>query len=252
MITIKNAAAQDGIRRSAELLTRVFARIGEIIEPGMSTRDIDREVETLIKSAGGYPAFLGYKGFPASLCASVNDGVIHGIPNTVLLAEGDIVGCDVGVELNGCYSDSAKTYTVGRVSSDIHALLRATRESLDAAVAVCVPGGRIKDIGKAVTQSIAPHGYGIVTGYCGHGVGFSIHEDPQIPNHYPSRGRNPRLRSGMVLAVEPMINAGDPAVKVLEDEWSVVTMDGSLSAHFEHSVLITPSGPEILTSWGES
>lgn len=252
MITIKNSTAQDGIRRSADLLTRVFARIGEIIGPGISTKEIDREVEKTIKSAGGSPAFLGYKGFPASLCASVNDGVIHGIPNGIPLAEGDVVGCDVGVELNGYFSDSAKTYTIGQVSPAGLALLKAARESLDAAVAACTPGSRVKDIGKAVTASIAPHGYGIVTGYCGHGVGFSIHEDPQVPNHYPYRGRNPRLRSGMVLAVEPMINAGDAAVKVLDDEWSVVTADGGISAHFEHSVLITPSGPEILTSWGDS
>ena len=251
MIAIKNSVQQDGIRRSAELLTAVFARIEEIIASGITTMDIDRMVEETIKFGGGVPAFLGYRGFPASVCASVNDCVIHGIPDHKPLNQGDVVGCDIGVILKGYYSDACKTFAVEEVSPETRELLEATRRSLDAAIAVCHPGNRIKDIGKAVGKTIKPYGYGIVYSYCGHGVGLSLHEDPQIPNYYPSKGNNPRLKSGMVLAIEPMVNAGVPEVEVLEDGWTVVTADGKISVHFEHSVLITPSGPEVLTSWGE-
>ena len=249
MISLKNALQQDGIRRSASLLNAVFARIGTLIEPGVSTAEIDRVVEETIKSGGGVPAFLGYGGFPASVCASVNDQVIHGIPNERPLQDGDIVGCDIGVILDGYYSDACRSFAVGSVGESTRSLLDVTRESLEAAVAACVPGGRVKDIGRAVTETVAPHGFGVVYSYCGHGVGLALHEDPQVPNYYPSRGSNPRLKPGMVLAVEPMINAGAPDVDVLDDGWTVVTSDGSLSAHFEHTVLITENGPEVLTAW---
>ena len=250
MITIKNSIQQDGIRRSALLLSAVFSRIDTLIEPGISTIEIDRIVEETIKSGGGIPAFLGYGGFPASVCTSVNDQVIHGIPNERPLTEGDVVGCDIGIILDGYYSDCCKTFGVGEIASDTQKLLDVSKKSLDAAVKACRPGGRVKDIGKAVTETIKPYGYGIVYSYCGHGVGISLHEDPQIPNYYPSKGLNPRLRPGMVLAVEPMINAGTADVQVLDDGWTVITADGSLSAHFEHSVLITDNGAEVLTSWG--
>jgi len=249
MISLKNALQQDGIRRSASLLNAVFARIGTLIEPGVSTAEIDRVVEETIKSGGGVPAFLGYGGFPASVCASVNDQVIHGIPNERPLQDGDIVGCDIGVILDGYYSDACRSFAVGSVGESTRSLLDVTRESLEAAVAACVPGGRVKDIGRAVTETVEPHGFGVVYSYCGHGVGLALHEDPQVPNYYPSRGSNPRLKPGMVLAVEPMINAGAPDVDVLDDGWTVVTSDGSLSAHFEHTVLITENGPEVLTAW---
>jgi len=249
MISLKNALQQDGIRRSASLLNAVFARIGTLIEPGVSTAEIDRVVAETIKSGGGVPAFLGYGGFPASVCASVNDQVIHGIPNERPLQDGDIVGCDIGVILDGYYSDACRSFAVGSVGESTRSLLDVTRESLEAAVAACVPGGRVKDIGRAVTETVAPHGFGVVYSYCGHGVGLALHEDPQVPNYYPSRGSNPRLKPGMVLAVEPMINAGAPDVDVLDDGWTVVTSDGSLSAHFEHTVLITENGPEVLTAW---
>jgi len=240
---------QDAIRSSADLLTTVFSRLDEIIEPGVSTRDIDRVVEKTIKSGGGIPAFLGYGGFPASVCTSVNDQVIHGIPNGAPLNEGDIVGCDIGVILDGYVSDACKTYAVGEISLTTGKLLDVTRQALEAAISVCGPGVRVKDIGKAVMKSVEPYGYGIVRSFCGHGIGLSLHEDPQIPNYYPSKGVNPRLRSGMVLAIEPMVNAGTSEVKVLEDGWTVITSDGSLSAHFEHSILITDNGVEILSSW---
>ena len=251
MISIKNQIQQDGIRRSADLLKKVFERIGTLVGPGVSTADIDRVVEETIRKGGGVPAFLGYGGFPASVCASVNDQVIHGIPDDRALREGDIVGCDIGVILDGYYSDSCKTFPIGEVADDTKTLLEVTRSSLDAAIAVCGPGARIRDIGKAVSETVAPHGYGIVYSYCGHGVGLSLHEDPQIPNYYPSRGSNQRMKSGMVLAIEPMINAGTADVEVLDDEWTVVTADGALSAHFEHTVLITDDGAEALTDWGE-
>ncbi len=251
MISIKNSIQQDGIRRSAELLGKTFERIGTIVDSGVSTAEIDRVVEETIRAGGGVPAFLGYGGFPASVCTSVNDQVIHGIPDDRKLKEGDIIGCDIGVILDGYYSDSCKTYAVGDVAESTKDLLKFTRASLDAAIAVCRPGARIRDIGKAVTATVAPKGYGIVYSYCGHGVGLSLHEDPQIPNYYPSRGSNQRMKSGMVLAIEPMINAGGPDVEVLDDDWTVVTADGSLSAHFEHTVLITDNGAEALTNWGE-
>jgi len=241
---------QDGIRRSADLLSAVFSRVSTMIRPGVTSAEIDRVVEETIKAGGGIPAFLGYGGFPASVCTSVNDQVIHGIPNDNPLKEGDIIGCDIGVILNGYFSDSAKTFAVGEIAPETRRLLDATEKSLRAAIEVCRPGNRVKDIGKAVTDTIKPYGFGVVYSYCGHGVGLSLHEDPQIPNYYPSRGLNPRLKSGMVIAVEPMINGGTADVEVLEDDWTVITSDGALSAHFEHTILITDSSAEVLTSWG--
>jgi len=251
MITIKNKLQQNGIRRSADLLVKTFARIGKQISSGISTLDIDKLGADTIKGGGGIPAFLGYGGFPSSVCTSVNQQVIHGIPNNKPLSDGDIVGCDIGVMLDGFYSDACVTYGVGVLNESTRKLLEVTKKSLTAAIATCRPGSRIKDIGKAINEFVEPHGYGIVYSYCGHGVGISLHEEPQIPNYYPSRGLNPRLRQGMVLAIEPMINAGNPDVEVLEDGWTVVTVDGSLSAHFEHSILITEASAEVLTSQGD-
>ncbi|VDB00525.1 Methionine aminopeptidase [Olavius algarvensis spirochete endosymbiont] len=251
MITIKNKMQQDGIRYSANLLMETFVRIEEQISSGITTLDIDRIAADTIKGGGGMPAFLGYGGFPSSVCTSVNHQVIHGIPNSEPLSDGDIVGCDIGVVLDGFYSDACITFGVGVLSESTRKLLEVTKQSLGTAIKACKPGGRVKDIGRAINEFVEPHGYGIVYSYCGHGVGISLHEEPQIPNYYPSRGSNPRLRQGMVLAVEPMITAGAPDVEILEDGWTVVTVDGSLSAHFEHSILITETGAEILTSRGD-
>ncbi|MCG8452449.1 MAG: type I methionyl aminopeptidase [Spirochaetales bacterium] len=249
MINIKNREQQDGIRRSSDILSQVFEKIDTMITPGVSTMDVDRVVEETIRKAGGVPAFLNYDGFPASVCASVNEQVIHGIPNEKPLKEGDIVGCDIGVLLDGYYSDACKTFGVGPISPAAQKLMDVTKKSLDAAIAVCVPGNRIKDIGKAVTKVVEPHDYGIVYSFCGHGVGINLHEDPQIPNYYPSRGLNPRLKPGMVIAIEPMVNEGTADVDMLDDGWTVVTGDGLLSAHFEHTILIGDKGPQVLTSW---
>lgn len=252
MIVIKNAVQLDGIRRSADLLSDVFTRISRIIAPGVTTLDIDRLVKETVLAADGTPAFLGYNDFPASACTSVNNQVIHGIPNAIPLDEGDIVGCDIGVMLNGFYSDACKTFNVGQISDKAQILLETTQQALEAAIDSCRPGNRVKDIGKAITHMVEPKGFGIVYSYCGHGVGLELHEDPQIPNYYPYRGINPRLKPGMVLAIEPMINIGTADVDVLDDGWTVVTADNSLSAHFEHTVLVTSREPEILTHWGEN
>ncbi len=249
MITLKNPIQIEGIRTSCKLLAELFLRIDEIITPGISTWDVDRFAAEFIKKNGGRAAFLGYAGFPGSICASVNDTVIHGIPSKKeILSDGDIFGCDIGIELNGFYSDRAYTYKVGSVSEEASLLLKRTEESLYRAIEAARAGGRIKDIGKAVTEYLKPYGYGIVHSFCGHGVGLDVHEDPQIPNNYPSRGMNFRLKQGMVLAIEPMINLGTAEVEVLDDDWTVKTEDNSLSAHFEHTIALTEKGTEILTS----
>ncbi|OQY33065.1 MAG: type I methionyl aminopeptidase [Spirochaetaceae bacterium 4572_59] len=249
MIIIKNEKQIEGIRTSCKLLAELFTKLEEFIEPGMSTWDIDLYAAEIIRKMGGNAAFLGYGGFPGSICSSVNDTVIHGIPSkTEILKDGDIIGCDIGIELNGYYSDSAHTYAVGSISNEAAQLLKKTEESLYAGINAAVRGGRIKDIGRAITEYLKPYAYGIVDSFCGHGVGLDVHEDPQIPNYYPSRGMNHRLKKGMVLAIEPMINLGTHEVEVLDDEWTVKTEDRALSAHFEHTILITDDKPEILTA----
>jgi methionyl aminopeptidase len=209
---------------------------------------LDDFAKDYIQSHGGRPAFLGYEGYPATLCLSVNQVVIHGIPDKRRLLEGDIVGLDCGIDLNGYFSDAAVTWGVGAVSSEAERLMRVTRESLDDAIEAVNPGARIHDISRAVFRQATGAGFGVVRQYCGHGVGLEMHEDPQIPN-YVSPGPNPRILPGMVLAIEPMINAGTGDVRVLDDDWTVVTLDGALSAHYEHTVLVTETGHEVLTSW---
>jgi len=209
---------------------------------------LDGQARKFIEKAGGKPSFLGYSGFPASICVSVNKAVIHGIPDKRPFQEGDVVGIDCGVILNGYFSDSAYTFPIGKITPEIKKLLTITKESLYLGIDQGVVGNRVKDISRAVYRHVIPHGYGVVRSYCGHGVGLAIHEDPQVPN-YPGSGPNPRLKPGMVLAIEPMINLGGDDVKVLDDDWTVVTRDGSISAHYEHTILVTEDGPEILTLW---
>lgn len=248
MIRIKNKRQIEGIRASCQMLSAMYDALKPLVKPGVSPNDLDRFAYEFIVKNGGKPAFLGYEGYPATLCVSVNEVVIHGIPGSRLLKEGDIVGIDSGIDLDGFFSDAAITLPVGKISPEAQKLLDVTRECLDLAIAQVKPHARISDISRAVFSHATKNGFKVVRQYCGHGVGLEIHEDPQIPN-YVSAGPNPRIMPGMVLAIEPMINVGTSDVRVLDDDWTVVTMDGSLSAHFEHTVLVTDSGCEVLTRW---
>lgn len=247
MIKIKTAKQIDGIRRASELLVRVLSAVEEQVKPGVSTAELDRFAREMIAGMDARPAFLGYMGFPAALCTSVDSAVIHGIPNDVPLEEGQVVSIDCGVEYRGFYSDSALTIPVGSISEEVRTLMEVTRRSLALGIEKARVGNRINDISRAIYEHVSQFGYGVVRPYCGHGVGLDIHEDPQIPN-YVGSGPNPRLKPGMVVAIEPMINMGGDDVDVLDDDWTVVTIDGSVSAHFEHTVAIHSDGAEILTS----
>lgn len=248
MIRIKNARQIEGIRASCALLSELFAKLKPLVVPGVSTGELDEEARAFIVSRGGKPAFLGYYDYPASLCISVNEEVIHGIPGARQLRPGDLVGIDCGIDLGGYFSDAAMSIPLPPVQPTTERLVTVTKECLALAIAAVRPGARVHDVSKAVFAHAKAAGFGVVRQYCGHGVGLAVHEDPQVPN-YVGSGPNPRLVPGMVIAIEPMINAGTDAVVDLEDGWTVVTADGSLSAHFEHTVLVTPDGAEALTSW---
>lgn len=249
MIKLKNPEQLEGIRASCRLLSALFERLPPMVRPGVSCLELDAFARRFIEAGGGRPSFLGYDGYPASLCVSINEVVIHGIPDGRILAEGDIVGLDCGIELGGYFSDAAITLPVGRIPPEAERLLSVTRECLDRAIAAIKPGARVHDVSRAVFAHATANGYGVVRQWCGHGVGFSQHEDPQVPN-YVSPGPNPRLVPGMVLAIEPMVNLGTHEVRVLDDDWTVVTMDRRLSAHYEHTVAVGPDGrAEVLTSW---
>ncbi|WP_242346386.1 type I methionyl aminopeptidase [Anaeromyxobacter terrae] len=235
------------IREACLVVHDVLDELAAAAVPGVTTADLDRLARTRARDRGAEPAFLGYHGYPASLCISVNEEVVHGIPSEGrVLREGDIVGLDFGVVLGGWFGDSARTVPVGRVSAEATRLLEATRESLRRAIAAAVPEGRVGDLGAAVQACVEPQGYSVVRDFVGHGIGRRLHEAPQVPN-FGTRGSGVVLRPGMVLAIEPMVNAGGRAVETLEDGWTAVTADGSLSAHFEHTVAITEDGPEVLT-----
>ncbi len=246
MIRLKNEKEIAGIRESGRLLAWTLEEIRKIIAPGISTREIDHFARTWIEKHGGHPAFLGYMNYPASICISLNEEVIHGIPGARKLVTGDVVSLDLGVDLNGYFSDSAITVAVGEVSKGKEKLIKVTRECLELGVSQAVPGNRISDISRAVYEHATKNGFGVVRDYCGHGTGFAMHEDPQIPN-YVGGGPNPRLKEGMVLAIEPMVNAGGDEIELLEDGWTVITADGSVSAHFEHTVAVLRDRMEILT-----
>jgi len=248
VIRLKNAAQLDRIRESCRLLSELFVDLTPRVLAGVSTLELDEAARNFIQSHGGKPAFLGYEGYPASLCVSVNEEVIHGIPGKRRLVEGDIVSLDCGIDIDGHFSDAAITLPVGRVSEEASRLMRVTRECLDRAIAAVRPGGRVHDIARAVYGHATANGYGVVRSYCGHGVGLAPHEDPQIPN-YVSPGPNPRIVPGMVLAIEPMINLGTEAVRLLDDDWTVVTLDRKISAHYEHTIAVLEDGIEVLTSW---
>jgi methionyl aminopeptidase len=247
LINIKNEDQINRIRESCHILAETFDYVEKHIEEGITTGELDKLTNDYILKRGGKAAFLGYGGFPGAICASVNDTVIHGIPDSTKLRNGDIIGIDIGIDLKGYFSDRAMTYPVGNIGVDAGQLLKVTEESLYKAIDAAVAGNRIKDIGKAISLHIKPYDYGIVSDFCGHGVGLAVHEEPSIPNYYPSRGFNPRIKSGMILAIEPMINLGTSDVDILDDDWTVKTADRMLSAHFEHTIAIYPDHTEILT-----
>lgn len=247
MIICRSATEIERLARVNELVARVLAELKSLVVPGLTTADLDAVAERRLGEAGAEPAFKGYHGYPATICASVNEQVVHGIPSKRPLVEGDIISIDMGAKLEGFYGDSAVTVAVGRVTEEANRLLSVTEGSLYEGLAAVKPGARVSDIGAAVQSHVEAHGFSVVREFVGHGIGTKLHEEPQIPNYGPA-GRGPRLSEGMVLAVEPMVNFGKPAVKVLGDGWTAVTKDGSLSAHFEHTVVVTGNGCRILTN----
>jgi methionyl aminopeptidase len=248
VIVCRSAAELEKMRAAGRLVGEVLTELTARVAPGVTTSTLDDIAEELIRRAGAIPAFKGYHGYPATICASINEEVIHGIPSgRRILNEGDVISIDVGASLDGYYGDSAVTLPVGAVSEQAATLLRVTEESLYKAIERVRVGGRISDIGHAVQHHVEAYGFSVVREFVGHGIGQRMHEEPQVPN-YGEPGRGPRLTEGMVLAIEPMVNAGKPAVKVLADGWTAVTRDGSLSAHFEHTVAVTADGPWILTA----
>jgi methionyl aminopeptidase len=249
VITLKSPREIDIMGRAGRIVAGTLARIREILRPGMSTEDLDAEAERFIRSHdGAVPSFKGLYGFPKTLCTSVDEEIVHGIPSPKrVLTEGSIVSVDVGVQLEGLHADSATTLPVGRVAADTERLLRITQECLAAGIAEARVGNHVGDIGYAVQRVAENAGYGVVRELVGHGIGARFHEEPQVPN-YGAPKRGPRLLEGMTLAIEPMITVGSPVTRTLADKWTVVTADGSLSAHFEHTIVITANGPRILTS----
>lgn len=233
--------------QASKIVAETLEGLKREIRPGVTTDELDRFAEDFIRARGGIPAFKGYRSYPKTLCVSVNDQVVHGIPSKRVLKEGDIVGLDLGAIVGGFYGDAAVTVPVGKVSPKVMELLRVTEESLYAGIAQAVVGNRLSDISHAVQRHAEAAGLSVVTDFVGHGIGRQLHEEPQVPN-YGKPGQGPRLQVGMVLAIEPMVNMGDSGVRILDDQWTAVTKDGSLSAHFEHTIAIQASGPpKILT-----
>jgi len=250
MVYLRNRDEIDAIRESARLVARTLRMLAGEVRPGVTTAELDRLAEAFIRDNGGRPAFKGYRGFPASICPSVNDAVVHAIPGGTPLKEGDIIGIDVGVEKDGYFGDAALSLPVGEVSEEAQRLLQVAREALLAGIAEARPGNRVGDISHAIQTHAESSGFSVVRTLVGHGIGREMHEEPQVPNFGPP-ARGPRLMTGQVLAIEPMINMGGHEVKVQPDGWTVVTRDGSLSAHFEHTVAVGENGPEILSDPGQ-
>lgn len=246
MVILRTPAEIEQMRRAGSLVGQVLERLREHVAPGVSTRELDAIAENMICSRGGVPSFKGYRGYPASICASVNNEIIHGIPGDRMLVDGDIVSIDCGAMLGGYHGDAAMTFPVGPVSAEAEKLMTVTREALNAGIAMARPKMRLGDVGNAIQRYVEANGFSVVRDFVGHGIGRHMHEDPQIPNFGPA-GMGMRLRTGMVLAIEPMVNAGGHEVVVMDDGWTACTRDGSLSAHFEHTVAITDDGPEVLT-----
>ena len=247
MITLKSAHEIDLMRRAGKITAAARALAGEMVRPGVTTQEIDHAVEHFIRKQGAVPSFLHYHGYPASACISVNDEVIHGIPGKRVLAEGDIVSVDVGAYIGGFHGDCAATFACGQISKEAQELIDVTRQSFFEGIKFAKEGHRLQDISAAIQSYVESHGCSIVREYVGHGVGAEMHESPEIPN-YGHPGRGPRLLRGMTLAIEPMVNAGSAAIKLMPDGWTVLTLDGKWAAHYENTVLITDGEPEILTA----
>lgn len=254
MITRKSPAELEKMRKAGLLVYQILQRLKEMVRPGVTTFDLEVEAVRMMKEAGAKPAFKGYYvpaaggRYPFVLCTSVNEEVVHGMPSPKrVLKEGDIVSIDTGVAVDGYYGDSAVTVPVGRISEEVKRLLAVTEESLELAIGQMKAGNRLFDVCGAVERHVTQSGFSVVREFVGHGIGTSLHEEPQVPNYVDRRNENPRLKEGMVLAIEPMVNAGRPETKVLGDRWTAVTCDGSFAAHFEHTVAVTSNGPWVLT-----
>lgn len=247
MVIRKSRTEIDRMRRAGRVVAETLRDLRKMVEPGVSTLDLDAYAEKKIRSAGAIPTFKGYHGYPSSICASVNDEVVHGIPSGRILKEGDLIKIDCGATLEGYVGDAAISVPVGQVSAEVEKLAEATRESLFRAVEKMVPGNRLYDVSHAVQEYVEALGYSVVREYCGHGIGQRMHEDPQVPN-YGRPGTGPALKEGWVLAIEPMVNIGGHHVKVDADGWTVRTKDGSFSSHYEHTIAITEDGPIVLTA----
>jgi len=247
MIVRRSEAELEKMHQANMLVVQVLDELSESLEPGMTTADLDRIAERSIRQAGAEPAFKGYRGFPATLCVSINDEVVHGIPSSKkVIREGDLVSLDLGSVVEGFYGDGAVTVAVGEISESLKKLIEVTETALYKGIEAMKVGNRVSDIGHAVQSYVEGQGFSVVRDFVGHGIGTALHEDPQVPN-YGDPGKGPRLLSGMALAIEPMVNVGAHFVKTLADNWTVVTMDGSLSAHFERSVAVTEEGPWVLS-----
>ncbi len=246
MVYTRSREEIERIRAAAQIVAMTLREVGRAVRPGVTTTELDQLAETFIRDHGGRPAFKGYRGFPASICPSVNEEVVHGLPGPRELREGDLVGVDVGVELQGFYGDAALTFPVGTVSDEAVKLLQVTRESLMLGITQARAGNRVGDISHAVQSYVERNGFSVVKALVGHGIGREMHEEPAVPNFGPP-GRGPRLMAGLVLAIEPMVNVGGHEVVTRSDGWTVATKDGSLSAHFEHTVAVGADGPEILS-----
>ncbi|MDR5001514.1 type I methionyl aminopeptidase [Brevibacillus parabrevis] len=246
MIILKSKAELEVMREAGRIVALTHQELAKAIKPGVTTKQLDEIAETFIRSMGAVPSFKGYGGFPGSICASVNEELVHGIPGKRALQEGDIISIDIGAQFQGYHGDSAWTYPVGKISAENEKLLRVTEESLFKGLEKAIPGGRLSDISHAIQVHAEAAGFTLVREYVGHGIGQNLHEDPQVPNYGPP-DRGPRLKPGMVLAIEPMVNAGERYVRTLEDNWTVVTLDRKTCAHFEHTIAITEDGYEIFT-----
>lgn len=246
MISIKSEREIQIMRVAGRIVAEVHEKLKEVIKPGITTKELDIIAEDYIRKSGAIPAFKGYNGFPASICSSINSQVVHGIPGNTVLNEGDIIGVDIGTIYNGYFGDAARTHGVGKISEKAEKLIKVTKESFFKGISQAIKGNRLSDISHEIQVYVEANGFSVVKDYVGHGIGSSMHEEPQIPNYgLPHKG--PRLQKGMALAIEPMINEGKYGVKTLKDGWTVVTIDGSLSAHYENTIVITDENPEILT-----